>query len=190
MNWNTYHSLFEDILSERNTNPPYDNEAYVNYTSLNFTRQNRWFKRGELLEELKAEIAKITQPQKWILITEPWCGDASHINPFIKMAADLNENIELTINLRDGEDSLIDQYLTNGTSKSIPILVVRDPQGNDLFVWGPRPKEAQALLMQHKEDDTKSNEDKKIEFQAWYNKNKGVDLQMELVEKLKELTKS
>ena len=41
--------------------------------------------------------------------------------------------------------------------------------------------------MQHKQDDTKSNEEKKIEFQAWYNKNKGVDLQNELVEKLKSL---
>ena len=132
-------------------------------------------------------ICKIREKQQWILITEPWCGDASHINPFIKMAADLNENIELVINLRDGEDSLIDHYLTNGVSKSIPILVVRDADGNDLFVWGPRPKDTQALLAQHKLDISKTDEEKKIEFQAWYNANKGADIQAELVERFRSL---
>ncbi len=187
MNWNTYISLFEDIIAKKNTATPYDNENFVNYVSLNLTRQNRWFKRGVILDELKEEIEKISEPQEWILISEPWCGDAAHSTPFIYMASQLNDKIDFRVNLRDGNDSLIDQYLTNGTSKSIPILVVRDKDGNDLFVWGPRPKEAQILLLQHKEDETKSNEDKKIEFQAWYNKNKGVDLQMELLEKLRSL---
>ncbi|MFK7785859.1 MAG: thioredoxin family protein [Crocinitomicaceae bacterium] len=187
MNWNTYISLFESILSKENTNSPYDSENYFNYTSLNFTRQKRWFKRGQLSEALTSEIENISEAQQWILITEPWCGDASHINPFVKMAADLNDKIELTINLRDGEDSLIQNYLTNGVSMSIPILVVRDKDGNDLFVWGPRPKDAQELLMQHKADDTKSNEEKKIEFQAWYNKNKGVDIQAELLAKFQSI---
>lgn len=187
MNWKSYITLFETILSGENTTAPYNKESYVNYTSLNFARQNRWFKRGQISEELKTEIENISEEQEWILITEPWCGDASHINPFIKMAADLNDNIRLTINLRDGEDSLIQDYLTNGVSMSIPILVVRNKEGKDLFVWGPRPKDAQALLMQHKSDESKTNEEKKIEFQAWYNKNKGADLQAELVEKFKSL---
>jgi hypothetical protein len=187
MNWNTYISLFEDIISQEHSEAPYDNENFVNYVSLNFTRQNRWFKRGTIIEELKAEIEKITEPQEWILITEPWCGDAAHSSPFLYMASELNDNISFRVNLRDGEDSLIDDYLTNGKSKSIPIMVARDKDGNDLFVWGPRPKEAQALYLEHRNDETKSNEDKKIELQAWYNKNKGVDIQMELVEKLKSL---
>lgn len=187
MNWNTYITLFESILSKENTTPPYDNEAYVNYTSLNFSRQNRWIKRGELTAELKEQIENITEEQQWILITEPWCGDAAHINPFIQMASELNDKINFRINLRDGDDSLIQDYLTNGTSMSIPILVVRDKDGNDLFSWGPRPKDAQELLVQHKTDDSKTAEEKKIEFQAWYNKNKGVDIQSELLEKFRSL---
>lgn len=187
MNWNTYMALFDEIISKENTSAPYDNENFYNYVSLNYTRQNRWFKRGVISDELKAEVERISEPQEWILITEPWCGDAAHTSPFIYMASQLNDKIDFKINLRDSEDSMIQDYLTNGTSMSIPILVVRDKDGNDLFVWGPRPKEAQELLMQHKQDDTKSNEEKKIAFQAWYNKNKGVDLQNELVEKLRSL---
>lgn len=187
MNWTTYTSLFEDIVTKENTTPPYDNEDYYNYVSLNFSRQNRWLKRGVITEELKTQIENISEAQEWILITEPWCGDAAHLAPFIYMASELNDKIDFKINLRDGEDSLIQDYLTNGKSMSIPILVVRDKNGTDLFTWGPRPKEAQEILIQQKTDDTKSMQEKKIEFQAWYNKNKGVDLQKELLKKFKSL---
>lgn len=185
MNWTSYLQLFDAILAKEHTTAPYDNEFYLNYTTLNNSRQNRWLKHGTILPELKAEIERISEPQQWILITEPWCGDAAHSSPFLFMLSELNENIEFTVNLRDGEDSLIDHYLTNGTSKSIPILVVRDKDGKDLFVWGPRPKEAQAILTRQKGDTTTSDEDKKKEFQAWYNQNKGVDIQNELLELLK-----
>ena len=187
MNWTSYITLFDAILSKEHTHAPYDSEFYFNYTTLNNARQNRWLKHGILLPEMKSEIESISEPQEWILITEPWCGDASHINPFIYMASELNDKIHLRINLRDGDDSLIENYLTNGTSKSIPILVVRDKDGNDLFSWGPRPKEAQAILTHQKGDITTSDEDKKKEFQAWYNQNKGVDLQNELLEKFRSL---
>ena len=187
MNWTEYISLFEGIVSKENTNPPYDNADYLNYTVLNHSRQNRWLKRGAITPELKAQIESISESQEWILITEPWCGDAAHINPFVYLASQLNDKIDFKINLRDGEDSLIQNYLTNGTSMSIPILVVRDKNGTDLFSWGPRPTDAQAILARQKNEEDTSAEDKKIEFQGWYNKNKGVDIQNELLEKFKSL---
>lgn len=45
---------------------------------------NRWFKTGRLLDEMVTLIRQIDQPQHWIVITEPWCGDASHSIPFLK----------------------------------------------------------------------------------------------------------
>ena len=86
--------------------------------------------------------------------------------------------------MRDGNESLIDDYLTNG-GKSIPILVARDKNGNDLFRWGPRPKDAQALFLANKNDESKSAEEKKIELQAWYNKDKGITVQEEILSLLK-----
>ena len=187
MNWTQYIALFYDIIEGRNTETPYDNEVYTNYVALNNSRQNRWLKRGEISNDLRMGIEKISEPLDWILITEPWCGDAAHNCPFIYLASELNEKITLKINLRDGEDSLIQNYLTNGTSMSIPILVVRDADGNDLFVWGPRPKAAQEIVNQQKTDESKTFEEKKIELQEWYNKNKGEDVHSELVELLKSI---
>lgn len=178
MNLIDYEKQFQEILEGNNTDYPYDSEDYINYVKLNQRRIKRWRKTGKLSPDLKETIHNIEQPQNWVLITEPWCGDAAHSHIFITKLVELNPKINLTIQNRD-TNSEIDKYLTNG-GKSIPILVVRDVEGNDLFHWGPRPKEAQAMVMQHKKDDSVSMEDKKKEIQMWYNKDKGTAIQEEL----------
>ncbi|NRA10714.1 MAG: thioredoxin family protein, partial [Crocinitomicaceae bacterium] len=100
--------------------------------------------------------------------------------PFIQKMVEYSPNIELEIQHRDGEGSEINQYLTNG-GKSIPKLIVRDENGNDLYNWGPRPTEPQAIIVNPKNSDLTSKE-KKSELQVWHNKDKGVSVQKELAE--------
>lgn len=176
-----YEQQFQDILSGENSSYPYDSDDYVNYVKMNQARIKRWNKTGKLLPEATESIKNIKQPMNWVLITEPWCGDAAHSHAFIDKLARLNSNIELTIQNRDAANSEIDQYLTNG-GKSIPKLIVRDAEGNDLFSWGPRPKEAQALAMRLKVNESMSADEKKRALQSWYNKDKGRSIQEELVE--------
>jgi hypothetical protein len=120
------------------------------------------------------------------LITEPWCGDAAHAQAFIAKLADVNPLISLLVQNRDAPASEIDNYLTNG-GRSIPKLIVRDAKGNDLFTWGPRPKEAQNIHLRQMNDENMSKEEKKIELQNWYNKDKGESTQEELLELLKKV---
>lgn len=181
MNAKEYVDLFKEILERKYTSPPYDQEGYLNYTQLNSNRQNRWLKSGHINDEIKHKIINFKAPQQWIIITEPWCGDAAHSVPFMIKLAELNDNIQLDIQLRDQPPFLIDQYLTNGTSKSIPILVVRDEEGEDIFTWGPRPKECQKVLDELKKENV-DFEAQNLALQNWYNENKGVDIQKELLE--------
>ncbi len=184
MNLATYEKQFDDILDGINNSYPYDSANYINYVKLNKSRMRRWYKKGQLNPELEERILNIDQTLNWVLITEPWCGDAAHSHAFIAKLAELNPKINLIVQNRDAEGSEIDQYLTNG-GKSIPKLIVRDQDGNDLFDWGPRPKEAQAMVMNFKNDDSISMEDKKIAVQKWYNNDKGTAIQEELNELLK-----
>lgn len=177
MNWNEYTALFDQILSKEKTEAPYDNEAYYNYVQLNQARSNRWMKKNPIETSVLEVLASINAPQQWILITEPWCGDAAHSAPIIKLMADASPNIDLTIELRDSGD-LIDSYLTNG-GKSIPKLIARDTEGNDLFVWGPRPKSAQELFRTMKERAVSYDESNQA-LQQWYNKNKSAEIQEEI----------
>lgn len=184
MKFTTYNQLFEQILSSKELKAPYDNPDFLTYTELNQSRQQRWMKKGEINEELENLLKAIPKPMKWILITEPWCGDASHLVPFIAKLADKNNLIDLEIQLRDS-DSEIDRYLTNG-GKSIPMLIVRNEKSEDLFVWGPRPKEAQSIHLRNLDTD-KSKEEKKIELQKWYNADKGQSLQIEILTELRKV---
>ncbi len=178
MKWNDYIKAFEAVLNGDNTASPYDKEAYLEYVKLNSSRQNRWLKKMDLDESTLSALNGITSPQTWILITEPWCGDAAHSTPFIQAMAENNPLIELDVQLRDSAPYLIDNYLTNG-GKSIPKLIVRDSEDNDLFTWGPRPEECQALMLRQKESDM-SEKEKKAELQMWYNKDKGKSVQREI----------
>ncbi|NJX17534.1 thioredoxin family protein [Tamlana crocina] len=85
MTFEQYSSYFETIkitpLEEQEK--PYDNPDYLDYTKLNWSRMNRWLKTGKITEELKNTLQQIYKPQHWIVITEPWCGDAAHITPFL-----------------------------------------------------------------------------------------------------------
>lgn len=178
MNFSEYNDLFQQILDGKLTEKPYDDPHYTEYVKLNHSRQNRWMKTGLLLPETISTIQSIQSNQNWLLITEPWCGDASHIVPFIVKMAELNSKINLTLQLRDSENSEIDRYLTNG-GKSIPILVVRDENNQDLFHWGPRPADCQALYLDMKAAN-KTFDEQKILLQQWYNENKGIDIQKEI----------
>lgn len=179
-----YEKQFDEILDGHNNSYPYDSPDYLNYVKMNKARIRRWRKTGKINSELSERIEKIDQPLQWVLITEPWCGDAAHSHVFIEKLAGLNPKINLTVQNRDAPGSEIDQYLTNG-GKSIPKLIVRDAEGKDLFSWGPRPKDAQEMYLNHKDDTSLSAEEKKMALQKWYNKDKGNMIQEELNELLK-----
>jgi hypothetical protein len=182
MDFNTYSELFKEILDGNNTTAPYDDAHFVEYVKLNASRQHRWIKTGVLSQELTNTIEKIKDEQHWVLITEPWCGDASHSVPFIAKMAELNPNIKLEIQLRDSDNSEINNYLTN-SGKAIPILVVRNSKNEDLFVWGPRPAPCQHIFLEMKKKDL-TLEEQKVVLQNWYNNDKGVSIQVELNEQI------
>lgn len=180
MNYIEYKQLFDTILDNPSPEYPYDDAMYQDYTKLNRSRMNRWSKQLVLDDNLVSRIKQIAAPQHWIIITEPWCGDAAHIVPFLIRIAELNDCISYDIQLRDSEPFLIESYLTNGT-KSIPKLIVRDENGQDIFNWGPRPKGAQQLMDKMKAENA-DFETTKIALQNWYNKDKGVSIYSELIE--------
>lgn len=178
MNRQEYEHYMNAISSGEFKETPYDDAMYLEYTQLNASRYNRWIKTGKLNESL-VEILKETNYTKWTVITEPWCGDASHTVPFISLLSEVNPAVTVNYELRDSEPHRINQYLTNGTSKSIPIFIFSDDQKE--LVWGPRPQELTDLFDQMKAEKELTFEDMKVALQKWYNADKGVELQKELL---------
>lgn len=176
-----YNDLIESLLEENKTTGLNQSEAMINYTQMNQKRMKRWFKTLKLSEEIKG-LNIDGQNQKWLIITEGWCGDAAHNIPAIELIAS-ELGIETRYVLRDENPEIIDAYLTNG-GRAIPKLIAIDKDFNELFTWGPRPKECQELYLSLKENGSDWNVILE-KIQKWYNTNKSEMLQQEFIQLLK-----
>lgn len=154
-------------------------KEFLEYYKLGMQRMHRMMKTytpdAAQLHELKGKSFS----GKILIISEQWCGDASAIVPVIHK---FFENNEMRITYRDQEPSLINDYLTNGKSKSIPIVLFLDKDYKVIAHWGPRPKFGRDLYLKHKANPKEYNEDEfHNDMQVYYAKNKGIDIVSEVL---------
>ena len=148
-------------------------EDLANYTKLNDRRMKRLDKTTKLTEEAIAKVKAYRGDVTWLVLTESWCGDAAQTMPVINKVAELSDNITLKVVLRDDNEALMNEFLTNG-GKSIPKLIVIDNiSGNVITDWGPRPSKATKLVNDYKAEHGKLTPEFKEDLQVWYNKDKG-----------------
>ncbi len=141
-------------------------------------------KHTKLSEGTKLKIEKVQKDFTWLVLTEGWCGDAAHTLPVINKFAESNTKIDLKVVLRDENEDLMNSFLTNG-SKSIPKLVVLDKKTNKIIgSWGPRSRSASKLVSNYKDKNGKIDAEFKKQLQIWYNNDKGINIENEMVELL------
>lgn len=178
--YNTYRSLVSNLLENGKSTGPNQSDALLNYSMLNDKRMARLDKKIKLSDETIERLNKVEKEQTWLLITEGWCGDAAHVLPVMNKMSNENGHINLKVVLRDENVALMNQFLTNG-SMSIPKLVVLDKEDNVVSSWGPRPSIATKMVNDYKEKHGSLDADFKKDLQLWYNKNKGVNIQEDLL---------
>ncbi|MCG9899265.1 MAG: thioredoxin family protein [Hydrotalea sp.] len=179
-----YRTLIDDLLKEGKVTGQEQRADLTEYTRLNVARMNRVEKQAIIQEQLNHAIQEIQEPQNWIVITEGWCGDAAQLVPLIHKMAELNKNIQLTLVLRDENLWLMDQFLTNGKSRSIPKLIALNANSEVIWHWGPRPIAAQELINELTSNAT-DMELLKEKLHGWYAKDRTNSAQQELLELLK-----
>ena len=97
------------------------------------------------------------QKQGIIPRSQDWCGDAMMNLPILKQISEVL-NLEVKVFHRDDDTNLIDQYLTNGKSRSIPIFVFMNDSYEQITVWGPRAKEVQTFVTELRNDKLPSKD--------------------------------
>lgn len=176
-----YKNLNARLAEEGKTSGPVQSGVLIEFTKLNMYRLFRVDKTMVVKNDVRRLIEAISEKKYWVLITEAWCGDAAQTVPIIGNLAKLNDNIELLVILRDENPQIMDKYLTNGTAKSIPVLISLNEKFEEEWHWGPRPKPAQAMVMGNKEaiNPLPSDELKK-NLQLWYAEDKTFTTQEEI----------
>lgn len=152
---------------------------YAKYLPQNWSRQSRLDRKFKLSEEIKSLLGSTQNKKKWLIITEHWCGDASQINPIInRIAEESNGKIDLRFIYRDQNQKLIDAHLTDGKSRSIPILIELNDEYEVVKTYGPRPEEAQHLV----KSLLSKGESYDIPLHTWYAKDKQKSLSKDMTE--------
>ncbi|UTR09301.1 thioredoxin family protein [Evansella sp. LMS18] len=121
-------------------------EQYKNGMNVNRENMELIYERFELSEADKRKLSTLNVSGiKVIALTEDWCGDAMLNLPILLRIAE-ETKMDVRFILRDSNLELMDQYLTNGTSRSIPIFIFINQAGEEKVVWGPRAGEVQNLV--------------------------------------------
>ncbi len=177
-----------ELLKEGKSTGTDQNEDLFHFTKLNNQRMKRLDKQTKLNEETLSKTQKIDRDFIWLVLTESWCGDAAQTLPVINKFAEANEKIDLKVLLRDENEELMNQFLTNG-SKSIPKLIVVDNNSKEVVgSWGPRSAKASKLVTDYKEKHGKVDAKLKTDLQNWYNEDRGAQIEMEMLELIEEIT--
>ncbi len=184
--YDAYLQLSALLVKEERTSGPNQSEAYVYYTKLNVQRMKRLNKTIEVpanvIELLKEKAANWT----WVILTEPWCGDAAQCVPVIEKLALSAGNIQTLYLLRDEHPEVMDAYLTNG-GRSIPKLICLDKTGKELFTWGPRPAVIQEVMNRLKAEGITEIATIVEQIQKAYNEDKQAGIYNEFECLLKEM---
>jgi len=141
-------------------------DEYFSTMSVNKEGMERILEHFSLLDE-EVELLKMYKNKglKAIALTEDWCGDAMLNNPILlKIAEEIG--MEVRFLLRDQNLELMDQYLTNGTSRAIPIYVFLNENGEEHAVWGPRAKRIQEIVDEERSKQPSQDEMNFKEIQA------------------------
>lgn len=184
MTYDEFQNMVNKLYEDGRVTGNEQSEDLLKYTELNLRRIKRWDKTLKVTEEVKSTFQDYSKKVYWIVIAEGWCGDVAHSLPVINKAAELNENINLRVVLRDQNESFMNHFLTKG-ARSIPKLVMVDKESLEVLqVWGERPAPATKLIKDYKEENDKVDDYIKEELQGWYNRDKGQTTLKELADLL------
>ena len=186
--YDEYRSHISRLLLEGLATGNTQSEDLTHYTTLNEVRMNRLDKTIRITEDIQRRLTALQKEYILLVISEGWCGDAAQILPIINRIAGASDKLELRIVLRDENDGLMNEYLTNGT-RSIPKLILLETETlTSLGSWGPRPQGAVELVNDFKAKFGKMTPEGKTELQKWYLQDKGLSTMEEIVALLETTT--
>ncbi|MBU2995567.1 thioredoxin family protein [Cellulophaga baltica] len=173
ISYEEYRTMVAKLVEEKKATGIVQTEALTNYTMLNDKRMKRLDKTTKFSDEAIAKIEAFNNKVTWLVLTESWCGDAAQTMPVMNKMANLNDNIDFKVVLRDENTELMNLFLTNG-GMSIPKLVMLDSETNEVLGdWGPRPSEATKMVEDYKNTHGTLTPEFKKDLQMWYTKDKG-----------------
>ncbi len=105
------------------------------------------YERVSIGPELLDEAREIPGIWNLLVLSEDWCGDAVNLVPVLARLAEEVPGLDLRVLSRDENPDLMDTHLTDGKSRSIPVVLLLDEDFAERGWWGPRPRPLQEWVI-------------------------------------------
>lgn len=156
-----------------------DFNAYLEQVEQNRELWTGIFSRVRVPEDLVEEARRCRGTWRLVALSEDWCGDAVNVLPVVARFA-YEVGWEMRVLERDDNLDLMDAHLTDGKSRSIPVVIVYDEDFNEVGWWGPRPEELQRWV---KTEGVALDKDARYkEVRRWYAKDRGRTAVVEILQ--------
>lgn len=150
LSYTGFRQLVAQQLSEGRTTNDDPSPVMLDYTRLNIQRMDKWDRIFRLDEYRVEQLRSIRRKALLLTIAEGWCGDVAQVVPILSRICEMSPFLDLNILLRDRNPELMDAFLTAG-ARAIPKVIILDAGTREVLgTWGPRPSEAQAIVMDMK----------------------------------------
>jgi len=126
--------------------------------------------RVRIPEDLLERASRVPGRPSLLALSEDWCGDAVNTLPVVARLAEA-AGWDFRVLGREESPDLMDTHLTNGRSRSIPVVILYDDDLREVGWWGPRPGEIQAWVLD--EGLSMSSPERYKVIRAWYAKDRG-----------------
>jgi hypothetical protein len=165
----------------------YGGETFAEFMARPIRNHELWVAlahRVQIPLEISARVEALHGHWHLLVLSEDWCGDAVNIVPIVAKLADAVSNMDLRILARDENLDIMDAHLTNGKSRSIPIVILLDPKFHECGWWGPRPRALQKWVVE--QGMSLPKEERYREIRTFYARDRGLTTMREIVEMLEE----
>ena len=188
ISWAEYYAIATSYVESDDRPELYRNEKMQRYTRENISRIDHILKTITIESKLYNALTAIKTDLIWLVLSEPWCGDASQVVPVLYTIASCSEHISFRILQSDAHPEVMSAYLTDG-SRSIPKLIcLRADTLEELGTWGPRPANLQKIVLENKDDASLSFGAKVRMVHDWYNEDKTASIQDEFIDLVRQWT--
>lgn len=154
-------------------------EEYLETVEKNRDLWHAVYERAHLPREVLEEARRLPGGWHLVALSEDWCGDAVNTLPVIARLT-AHAGWDLRVLGRDDNPDLMEAHLTNGRSRSIPVVIVYDEDFREVGWWGPRPEEIQSWVLG--EGLAMPSPDRYKVIRRWYAKDRGRTALTELVD--------
>ena len=121
-------------------------QQYLDQMGTNKEKFLEFLKEIKIRPEDREALRKLGKKLNVLVITEDWCGDALYNFPVFAKLVEGNPNVEMRVFLRDKNPDLMDQYLNQGTYRSIPVFAFFDENMKEVSRFIERPPKVTEII--------------------------------------------